>query len=397
MIVVALVAMGLLLAHRRWRAASWADPAVIHTSVWVTVSICCVLFPELDGYPTWRTIGILLLGLVSFSAGVAAADRVPLMRKGVVSASWPSWLPWLLALLATAGLVAVALRAHHLVPFDGRPEWTLMLRLAVTGQGLSFGWAGYVANLGLAATVVALYVAERRHERIAASLALLAATLTAILLTGRTFIVLLAVLTTATLSIRTKRPAARTQVVIAVLIAVTATILLSTAARQITGLSLGNITTAVYVHLLHYIPAGVIGFDAQIGRDVPAALGVHTFRTVFAVLKAVGFDVPVVDLVRPYVQTPISTNVYSVFSPYYADFGVLGIVVFFLAFGCLTGSVNRQLRQAPSPTLAMLYGILLYALIMQFFQDQYLSLLSQWIQLLIWTAVLTILTRTRSP
>ena len=397
MTVIALIAMGLLVAHRRWRAAAWEDPAVIHALVWLSASICFLMFPELNGYPSWRTIGILTLGIISFSIGVAAADRTDFMTRNASVSSWPSLLPWLLSLLAAGALCAVVLRAQQLVPLEGRPDWIQQLRGAVTVGGQSFGWTAYVANLGFAATLSSLYIANQRHEWIAACLALIAATMMAVLLTGRTYIVLLAVTTIVTLSSKATTPATKKKIIVVLLAALVTIIVFSSVARQPEILAAGNLASTIYVQLLHYIPPGVIGFDYQIAQDAPPALGVNTFRTFFAIFKALGLVVPVVDLVRPFILTPISTNVYSAFSPYYADYGAGGVAIFFFFFGSLTGYLYRRLQKLPTPTMAMLYGILIYALVMQFFQDQYFSLLSQWIQLLIWTALLTTTKLTRSP
>ena len=52
--------------------------------------------------------------------------------------------------------------------------------------------------------------------------------------------------------------------------------------------------------------------------------------------------------------------------------------------GSLHGWVFRQLK-AGLPIIVVANALLFYALLMQFFQDQYFSLMSQWIQILFWT------------
>jgi oligosaccharide repeat unit polymerase len=79
-------------------------------------------------------------------------------------------------------------------------------------------------------------------------------------------------------------------------------------------------------------------------------------------------------------------NVYTVFSPYYRDFGVVGVGLFLGVLGALHGWIFRQLKTG-MPIIIVANALLFYALIMQFFQDQYFSLMSQWIQLLGWTYV----------
>jgi oligosaccharide repeat unit polymerase len=112
-----------------------------------------------------------------------------------------------------------------------------------------------------------------------------------------------------------------------------------------------------------------------------------TFRTPLAVLRFLGAPVEVPEMIQPNVTfASYLINVYTVFSPYYRDFGVVGVGLFLGVLGALHGWIFRQLKTG-MPIIIVANALLFYALIMQFFQDQYFSLMSQWIQLLGWTYV----------
>ena len=62
-----------------------------------------------------------------------------------------------------------------------------------------------------------------------------------------------------------------------------------------------------------------------------------------------------------------------------------GLLFFFALFGRMHGSLYLRAKLG-DPRCVVLYGLSVYPLLMQFFQDQYLSLLTTWVQLglLVW-------------
>jgi oligosaccharide repeat unit polymerase len=112
--------------------------------------------------------------------------------------------------------------------------------------------------------------------------------------------------------------------------------------------------------------------------SAPLDWGLNSFRSVLAVVDAMGFNVTVIPLVKEYVFVPDATNVYTVYLPYLQDFGPVGVVVFLGFFGWLHARLYRAAK-SQDPRLVILYALSVYPLLMQFFQDQYFSLLTTWV------------------
>jgi oligosaccharide repeat unit polymerase len=370
--------------HRFGRGAPWHDPALLHALVWLVTSSTCLFFADELIQPGNRALIIVGTGIASFSAGLwfgakwtKAAKAPPLALSAPATA--------LLALVAGIACATVLVQAVRLAPPGGEGAWLSAVRAAASQPGHGFGFAGYLANAGFAAAFVAVLLARGRLAGLFAALAAALAVACAVLLTGRTFLLLIAVVLAVALGRRGDAPGrARLGGVISLLaiaLAVTGMLIIVSYLQARSATGAGTFVGALRYEIMHYIPVGLAAFSAEIATAAPLQNGVNTFRTALAVLRALGADVPVVVLVRPWVPVPFLTNVYTVFSPYHADFGWPGVVVALAGFGLLTGHAAIRARTG-RPVAVMLHAILIYALFMQFFQDQYASLASQWVQLL---------------
>lgn len=137
-----------------------------------------------------------------------------------------------------------------------------------------------------------------------------------------------------------------------------------------------------YDSLLQYLLGGSAAFDIWIQKQDNFEYGLNSFRTIIAIFKTLGFDVYVPNLIKEYETVPFLTNIYTVHKPYYADFGFIGIIISQIIFGIAHGK-TYHLATKYGRTYVIFYALLLYPLFMQFFQDQYFSLLSTWVQFMI--------------
>jgi len=130
-----------------------------------------------------------------------------------------------------------------------------------------------------------------------------------------------------------------------------------------------------------YSVGAIPSFDTFVHNRAPDfELGVNSFRTVLAVLRAAGFGTPLVPLVQPYADIPMPMNVYTVYQPYIKDFGLGGTASLFflgLAHGFL---YKKATVRNPHGVYVLVFALSLFPLVMQIFQDMYLSVLSTWIQ-----------------
>lgn len=91
---------------------------------------------------------------------------------------------------------------------------------------------------------------------------------------------------------------------------------------------------------------------------------------------------------QEFVYVPISTNVYTVFQPYYEDFGYSGIAFFASVWGVFTGLIYRLCKNG-AKFAKCIYTYLTVPLVMQFYQESLMVNLSILIQfsVLFWLLV----------
>lgn len=394
MMVIVALSLACAAAHRFGRGASWGDPGLLHAGVWLVASGSHLAFAgDLVPAPTAMLV-VVSAGVIAFSAGVWIGSRSTLLSPPV---EWklPTLAVAALTAIVAAGSVALFLRARQLVPADTLAPWFWALRHAVNDSGSSFGPAAYLANAGFAAAFMAVLLARGRAGVALAVLAAVLAFANAVLLTGRTFLLLVGVLLGVALAHRPLPGASRLRALAALVVAMLAVGVAVTVLQARSATDMGGLIAAIRYEWIHYVPSGLAAFGVEVAAGAPLEGGLRTFRTPLAVLKALGVDATVVPLVRPFVHVPFGTNVYTAFSPYHADFGIVGVLAVFALLGLLTGHVAVRAR-GRRPVVLLLHAVLLYALIMQFFQDQYASLLSQWIQLLVLGALFALPAR-RGP
>ncbi|HCD6062526.1 TPA: oligosaccharide repeat unit polymerase, partial [Enterobacter asburiae] len=87
----------------------------------------------------------------------------------------------------------------------------------------------------------------------------------------------------------------------------------------------------------------------------------------------------IASILQDWVNVPFPTNIYTYLRPYFLDFGYFSII-FPTVFGFFSGRVYtwkyKNLR-----AYYVIYPIVLYAILMQLFDDQYMTWLSNWILL----------------
>lgn len=117
-----------------------------------------------------------------------------------------------------------------------------------------------------------------------------------------------------------------------------------------------------------YVLSPPVAF-CQILREVTPQFGTNTFGTIYLFIDRLGFDnVVVKDKLQEFVFVPINTNVYTIFQPFYIDFGYKGIALFAGIYGSVCGWLYRQYKTGSS-TACCLYTYAVYVLILQFYQE----------------------------
>ena len=106
----------------------------------------------------------------------------------------------------------------------------------------------------------------------------------------------------------------------------------------------------------------------QLLPEVIPQFGTNTFETIYLFLERFGADVVVKDKLQEFVFVPVSTNVYTIFQPFFIDFGYRGVAFFAVVYGCTCGFLYRLFRNG-NGVGTCLYTYVVYVLLLQFYQE----------------------------
>ena len=124
--------------------------------------------------------------------------------------------------------------------------------------------------------------------------------------------------------------------------------------------------------LLDFFAMYVISPPVAFGRLLPEAItqmGTNTFETVYLFLDRFGVqDIVVKEKLQEFDQVPVFTNVYTIFQPFFIDFGYRGIAFFAMLYGTVSGFLYRLFMSGNS-TGRCPYTYMVEVLILQFYQE----------------------------
>lgn len=137
--------------------------------------------------------------------------------------------------------------------------------------------------------------------------------------------------------------------------------------------SLGVLTSELQV----YLSGSVIAFDQSFEEHSCTRSGRNTFRFFYAFFDKQSAETLVNDF---FSYQRLTTNVFTIYDFYVRDFGPLYALFMQFLIGLLHG---RAYKNRQSSMGLFFLSMLSYPLIMQFFSDQYFSLTSTWVQIII--------------
>jgi oligosaccharide repeat unit polymerase len=375
-------------------------PAFLQSLLWAVVLILFAVF-ESEFQPISASVfGIITMGALAFSASCAMGSfeaRIAPSSNSRDSERAKSRIIDVLLAATLIGLpfyVDLALELGADGPFE---DFFANLRLSVNSDIYSFGAIAYLQILSYC--VSGLLLAVYREVLTARVLASLAASLCyAVFSSGRSSIFLVVLMVVGILSVQRKLRAAHGGAIFA-LFAVTTFALVGIASLRSgdPNASFAENVLSTSESFLTYLLSPMPAFSTLVDSpNISNASGEHTFRFFYALAERFGSDVVAVPLVQEFVAVPVFTNVYTVFQPYYMDFGWIGCVAAMLGLGWLHGAVYKRALRG-SEYYVFLYGALSFPLFMQFFQDQYFNLLSTWIQVLAITGIVYLFNKGMVP
>ncbi|MDO6764816.1 O-antigen polymerase [Agarivorans sp. 1_MG-2023] len=381
--VIACIITCALVIFNSFAYRDFRHPAIIHSVIWASILVLHTFIPH-GLYPAGANIlSVIVLSLVCFSAGallvsfmfqdkpVATSPKekahydVPLFRR----------FYWVYLLGAGAMSPLVFLKAKSIAAHGTTDSFMLNLRLGLNNEafGGSYGWMGYFSLVAIATLfLVALDIGNSKGKK-AFCFALPLAMFFVVMSTGRTYFFLVVITLLFIFSfIKPKQFGLKAFALGFSLILLFFFIIGMVMGKVGEGAS--GALSSLYVYLL----GGISAFDVVLSQNFDLQYGTNTLRTFYAVLAKLGFEFSAVKLVKEYVYIPHATNVYTVFYPYYLDFGLMYIFTSQFVFGVFHTVLYKGAIQGGYGYI-LAYSISVYALFIQWFQDQYLSLLTSWL------------------
>lgn len=156
--------------------------------------------------------------------------------------------------------------------------------------------------------------------------------------------------------------------------------ILFTAVRSVNS---GSEETFTFMDLLvMYIVSPVSAFCYD-SPESAAIWGENTFRGLYNIGNALGltFKQPA-DLIQSFIYIPLPTNVYTMMSPYFKDFGYDGLLVFSVLEGAITGCIYKYAESGHN-VVRLLYTYLLTMLILQYFDETFFMGMSRFLQIIV--------------
>ena len=130
--------------------------------------------------------------------------------------------------------------------------------------------------------------------------------------------------------------------------------------------SIFNFWTTLYV----YVGAPLLAFDKLIQGVVKfpdSYFGSNVFWGIFDIVRRLGFNITVNEMTAPFVNIGgVESNIYGAFGRYYADFGVLGVLIIPFVLGVVYQRLYRKLQKV-NKNLELKLAI--YLILMQYVFD----------------------------
>ncbi len=129
-----------------------------------------------------------------------------------------------------------------------------------------------------------------------------------------------------------------------------------------------------------YVLSPPVAF-CRLHPDISGQFGSHTFEVIYLFLNRFGGNYEVNSKLQEFVWVPLPTNVYTIFQPFYQDFGYAGVCFFAMIYGIASGWIYRMFRNG-SGFGRCIYSYFVYVLILQFYQENIFLSLVFFVQLL---------------
>lgn len=147
------------------------------------------------------------------------------------------------------------------------------------------------------------------------------------------------------------------------------------------------------VNIVHfftlYILSPSAAFDTLTITNSPQ-IGLNTFSFYYKVINAIfGTDFVEVPMLKDFVNVPMHVNVYTVMQPYYEDFGYIGVFIFGMINGIMSGYIFKKSLSGKLIWICS-YTFICEYFILQFFQERLFVSHSDFIQIILFAYLISL-------
>jgi len=153
-----------------------------------------------------------------------------------------------------------------------------------------------------------------------------------------------------------------------------------TAARSVNSSQEDTFTFVDLLVMYVVSPVSAFCYDTP---ESAAIWGENTFRGLYNIGNALGFTFKQpAAAIQSFIYIPLPTNVYTMMSPYFKDFGYEGLFVFSVLEGAVTGCIYKYAESGHN-VVRLLYAYLLTMLILQYFDESFFMGMSRFLQIIV--------------
>ena len=392
-----------LFNYMLWRK-NFFQPAVLFSFIWFIMlilhGICRITILEGLNELSLSVLLVFFAGTLSFTAGgcfiylyYRAKDSAS--RKNAIAPPEID-LYLLIALVAviTFGLPFFIRASYQIFLASQAEEFFRGLRTELTAGNADVGPTKYFMTLSFVVYATALYAYYRNKKSVNLALLITSFLITAtysIFATGRTyFLIILSIylgislLANKSFSIKKYFAALGIFILTFVLIGV-----MYGKGGSVYYSATENVREATK-NLGIYVVTPMSGLDAEINTISASTNGELTLRFFNKIGIGLGLipDKKVPDLIQEYVFVPYPTNVYTYYSPYIRDYGIWYACFVLFASAIIHSWVYNKAVETKNVRYIFYYSFLLFPLLLSFFSDEYLTLLSLWLQVVFYTELI---------
>lgn len=133
-----------------------------------------------------------------------------------------------------------------------------------------------------------------------------------------------------------------------------------------------------------YITSPAVAFG-YLNQDLNNYFGINTFSQVYQYLDVVlGLHLQYTNRLQEFVFVPVPTNVYTIFQPFYEDFGTIGVGLFAIIYGFIFGWIYGKYK-AGNTYCKLLYTYCVEIIIIQFYNENFLQNLFMSVGIIVWS------------